>query len=258
MKTQQSHSPLVSVVMPSYNAAAYIEEAIRSVQSQTVQDWELLIIDDRSDDGTLKIIDKLAAEDQRIRLVVNEKNLGAARTRNKGLDLCRGKYIALLDSDDIWYPEKLEKQLTLAEQTGGDIIYCSYAIINQMGTPRCDDFIVPPEADLELMLVKSVISCSTAVLRRSTLADNRFPVDFYHEDYAYWLDLLQKGLKAVGTPDVLAAYRVSDHSRASNKLASAVRRWRIYRKFLKYPFWRSLGYLRKYAFAGLVKYRKKQ
>lgn len=258
MKTQQSKKTLVSVVMPSYNAANHIEEAIRSVQQQTMPDWELLVIDDHSSDGSQQIVEKLAAEDQRIRLIINEKNLGAARTRNKGLDLCQGEYIALLDSDDIWYPDKLEKQLALAEQTRGDIIYCSYAIIDREGTPRCADFIVPPEADLELMLVKSVISCSTALLRRSTLGDSRFPLDFYHEDYAFWLDLLRKGLKAVGAPEVLAAYRIVDHSRASNKLASAVRRWKIYRKFLKYPFWRSLGYLRRYAFAGIVKYRKKQ
>lgn len=250
--------PLVSVIMPSYNATDYIEEAIRSVQAQTVKNWELLVIDDCSRDETCQIVRRMAAEDSRIRLVVNEQNMGTARTRNRGLDLCRGQFVALLDSDDIWYPNKLEVQLELAEREQGDIMYCSYSIVNLQGQKRCDDFIVPPVADLELMLVKSVISCSTALLRREALGQNRFPVDFYHEDYAFWLDLLRKGLKAVGNPEVLGAYRVGDHSRASNKLASAVRRWRIYRKFLKLSLWKSAGYLGRYAFAGIVKYRKKQ
>lgn len=250
--------PLVSVVMPAYNSEAYIESAIRSVQKQTVEDWELLVLEDGSKDSTPEIVAKLAAEDPRIRLLPNEQNMGPARTRNRGMDLCTGQYIAFLDSDDIWYPDKLEKQLALAEQYNADIIYCSYAIVDAQGNLRSADFIVPPQADLKYMLVKSVFSCSTAMLRRSSVGEIRFPVDFYHEDYAFWLDLLQHGLVARGATEVLAAYRVSENSRASNKLASAVRRWHIYRKFLHYSFFRSAWYLMRYAFAGVLKYRKKQ
>lgn len=254
----QKEMPLVSVIMPAYNSEIYIESAIRSVQAQTVDNWELLVLEDGSKDSTPEIVAKLAAEDERIRLLPNEENMGPARTRNRGMDLCTGKYIAFLDSDDIWYPDKLEKQLALAEEYEADIMYCSYAIVDSQGKSRSADFIVPPQADLKYMLVKSVFSCSTAMLRRSSVGDSRFPVDFYHEDYAFWLALLQKGLVARGTPEVLAAYRVSENSRASNKLASAVRRWHVYRKFLHYSFFRSAWYLSRYAFAGVLKYRKKQ
>ena len=254
----QRQMPLVSVIMPAYNSETYIKSAIRSVQAQTVDNWELLVLEDGSKDSTPEIVAKLAAEDERIRLLPNEKNMGPARTRNRGMDLCTGKYIAFLDSDDIWYPDKLEKQLALAEEYEADIMYCSYAIVDSQGKSRSADFIVPPQADLKYMLVKSVFSCSTAMLRRSSVGDSRFPVDFYHEDYAFWLSLLQKGLAARGTPEVLAAYRVSENSRASNKLASAVRRWHVYRKFLHYSVLRSAWYLSRYAFAGVLKYRKKQ
>jgi teichuronic acid biosynthesis glycosyltransferase TuaG len=216
------------------------------------------VIDDCSSDDTRQIVQTLARKDARIHLLPDEKNMGTARTRNRGMDLCHGVYIALLDSDDVWYPQKLQQQIDLAEETGADIVYCSYAMVDQQRKPKCPDFIVPAETDLEEMLVKSVISCSTALLRRSSVGDSRFPEDYYHEDYAFWLHLLQRGLKARGTTDVLAEYRLIENSRASNKLASAVRRWHIYREFLDYSVWRSAKYLARYAFAGCVKYRKKQ
>lgn len=136
---QQTKMPMVSVIMPAYNAAAYIAEAIRSVQSQTMMDWELLVIDDCSSDDTRQIVQTLARKDSRIHLLPNEKNMGTARTRNRGMDLCHGVYIALLDSDDVWYPQKLQQQIDLAEETGADIVYCSYAMVDQQRKPKCPD-----------------------------------------------------------------------------------------------------------------------
>ena len=257
MKTVKAESgaPLVSVVMPAYNARDYIEAAVRSVLEQTVTDLELIVIDDGSTDGTQELLYRLAHEDQRIRFLINEQNLGPARTRNRGFALCKGEYAALLDSDDHWHPEKLEKQLALARQTQADIVYCSYAIVNETGEKQCPDFIVPEWTDLKKTLVKSVISCSTALLTRDVYTAYSFPLDYYHEDYALWLQLLKDGKKARGIQQVLADYRITSNSRASNKLTSAKRRWDIYRLFMKMSMPQSAYYLARYAFDGVIKYR---
>ena len=253
----ETNKPLVSVIMPAYNAERFIDAAVRSVMAQTVTDWELLILDDGSRDTTAAIAEKLAAEDARIRFLPNEANMGVAKTRNRGFDLCRGQYVALLDSDDIWLPEKLEKQLALAEQTGADIIYCSYGIMDEEDHPVCEDFIVPPTVSFDQFLTKSVISCSTALLSRKIADRYRFMTQFYHEDLALWLQILQDGHQARGVTAVLARYRIMQGSRASNKLKSALNRWRIYRKHLGLSVGRSLSLLAEYAFLGLKKYRKR-
>ena len=153
--------PVVSVVMPAYNAEKYIEEAIHSVQAQTMTNWELIVIDDGSKDKTGGIIRGIAKKDCRIRYIKNETNVGVAKTRNTGISISRGQYVALLDSDDLWYPEKLEKQLVLAEESDADVVYCSYVLVNEMGEKCGRDFLVPETITLDGMLKKSVISCST-------------------------------------------------------------------------------------------------
>lgn len=253
---EKLNTPLISVLMPAYDSERYIAQAIESVLAQTVSDWELIVVDDRSRDNTRQIVEHFAGKDPRIRLYVNDSNCGAARTRNRGLDLCRGAYVALLDSDDIWYADKLAVQLALAEKEQADIIYCSYSIIDENGEKQCKDFIVPESTTLEDTLKKSVISCSTALLKKEVVERYRFPLNYYHEDLAMWLQLLQNGMKAVGTREVLAAYRVRSRSRASNKLLVAKRRWQIYRGFMGMSWGRSAYCFVQYAVMGLMKYRK--
>ena len=134
--------PLVSVIMPAYNAEEYISEAVQSVMAQTYTNWELLILDDCSTDGTADKARCFSDLDPRITLYSNPKNIGVALTRNKGMALAKGSWVALLDSDDIWHKDKLEKQLAAAENTGADIIYCSYSLMDKNGE-HLSDFIVP-------------------------------------------------------------------------------------------------------------------
>ena len=249
-------TPLVSVVMPAYNAEAFIAEAIASVQAQTVTDWELLVVDDCSKDGTCRIVSEMAEEDPRIQLIVNEHNMGAAKTRNHGLELCRGEYVALLDSDDYWYPEFLEKLLDCAQRTKADICYCSYSLIDEADNQVCQDFIVPEQTDFQQSMIRNVISCSTVLLTKQIAENHRFPTDVYHEDIALWFSLLRDGAVARGVPEVLAAYRQRANSRAANKLTSACRRWVIYRKYLKLPFAQSVKLLIQYAYYGVMKYKR--
>lgn len=248
-------TPLVSVIMPAYNAELFIEEAIASVIAQTVADWELIVIDDCSTDDTVQIVSAFVRQDSRIQLLTNAVNMGVAKTRNRGLDLCRGQYVALLDSDDYWKPRFLEKMLARAEQTGADIIYCSYELVDEQDEKVCNDFIVPPETTFEESIVRSVITCSTVLLTAQLVKKHRFPTDIYHEDIALWFQILRDGGKACGVTDVLAAYRQREGSRSADKLKSACRRWTIYREYLKMPFWQSVWVMIHYAYYGFLKFK---
>lgn len=249
-------APLVSIVMPAFNSERYIQSAVDSVIMQTLTDWELFIIDDGSSDRTYEIVQNLSEGDSRIHVLRNTENCGAAYSRNEAFSCCCGKYIALLDSDDLWYPSKLEKQVSFAEEKHADIVCCSYAMIDEAGVKRYPDFIVPSYIDFESMLRCSSISCSTALIRRETATGYRFPIDMYHEDLAYWLLLLKNGAIAIGMPEVLAAYRVTPGSRASNKLRSATNRWKIFRNYFHLPFCKSVLLLIQYTYLGFLKYQK--
>lgn len=249
-------TPLVSVVMPAYNVDSFIEEAIASVIVQTITDWELIVIDDCSTDDTRKLVGEMAEKDARIRLVSNASNMGVAKTRNRGLDLCRGQYVALLDSDDYWKPRFLEKMLERAEQTGADIIYCSYELVDEQGKKVCNDFIVPPETTFEESIVRSVILPSASLITSDVATESRFPTNMYHEDIALWFQLLKNGKKARGVPAVLVSYRQRANGRSANKILSACRRWTIYRKHLGMPLGKSIVTMVRYGLLGIKKYKR--
>ena len=249
-------SPLVSVIMPAYNAERFVEEAINSVISQTLTDWELLVIDDCSTDDTQRIVAEFAEKDSRIQFLVNEANMGVAETRNKGLALCRGQYIALLDSDDYYKPDMLQKMVECATKTKADIVYCSYELVDEQGKKVCNDFVVPEQTDFEHSLVRSVITCSSVLIACELVKNNRFPTGLYHEDIALWFQLLRDGAKACGVTEVLAGYRQRSGSKSANKWKSAARRWTIYRKHLKMPMYKCFGYMVGYAYYGIIKYKR--
>lgn len=250
-----SDIPIVSVVMPAYNAERYIEEAIRSVQAQTMENWELIVVDDHSADGTAALIQTFADQDSRIRPIFSRINRGAAESRNIALRQCRGEFVALLDADDVWHPQKLERELERARETDADLVYSSYAMIDEQGTRCFSDFIVEESTDLQSMLNCNTIGCSTVLMKAKVLEKRPFVTDFYHEDYVMWLSLLQAGCKAVGVRDILVDYRVTRGSRSFNKLKSAKNRWRVYRDYLRLPLIPSMKAMACYTFNGLKKYR---
>ena len=247
----------VTVIMPAYNACRFLEAAIRSVIGQTFTDWELLVLDDGSSDDTLAIARSLAAEDCRIRVLPNEHNMGVARTRNRGFDLCRGEYVALLDSDDVWLPNKLERQLERMAQTGADLCYCSYSIVDANGEKSRPDYLVPEQTDFDKLLRENVIGCSTVVLSRKVIEQHRFETDFYHEDYVLWLKLLRAGFRASGCTEPLVRWRLIENSRSFDKRKAAGNRWRIYRDYLHLPLGKSILAFASYGAAGLKKYLRK-
>ena len=249
--------PLVSVIMPAYNCSQHIEHAIRSVMQQIYQNWELLVIDDASTDTTFAIVKRMMELDSRIRGVQNPSNMGVARTRNRGLDLAQGEYVAFLDGDDCWHSEKLTVQLRCMVQASADLSFTSYAIVDENGVPSKAAYMVPENVSFEGLLRENVIGCSTVLISKEIVRKYRFAIDFYHEDYCLWLDILQDGYRAVGCTEVLVDWRFIEMSRSFNKKRSAKNRWRIYRKHLRLSWLKSARVFASYAIRGLKKYNGK-
>ena len=247
--------PIVSVVMPAHNAGRYIVSAVESVLRQGIRSIELIVVDDMSTDNTVELIRLCAQRDPRVRIIRNESNVGAAASRNRGIETAEGAWIAFIDSDDIWREDKLELQLLRAEETGTELVYSSYRIIEDGRTcPRT--YTVPERADYELMLRENVIGCSTAMVSRRMLGGRLFPEDVYHEDYALWLELLRGGAEAAGCIEPLVDWRVVSGSRSFDKRRAAKNRWMIYRARERLPLMKTVRVFAEYAVNGIRKHRR--
>lgn len=245
--------PLITVVMPNYNGHRFVEQAIDSVLSQTYPNFELLIVDDCSKDDSLQLIQHKAQSDSRIRVIELKKNAGVANARNVGVREAKGKYIALLDNDDLWTEDKLERQLTIAEK-GFDIVYCSYDFIDEQNKSVKKPFIVPQQTSFDKMLASNVISCSTGFIRTELMQAHSFNPEFYHEDYVLWMELLRGCPAVYGDQKVLMHYRQVAGSRSNRKGNAAKERWNTYRKALKLSFPMSVWAFLRYALNGVIKY----
>lgn len=254
---KQAGNPLVSVIMPAYNAERFIGEAINSVILQTMSDWELIVIDDCSTDGSYSIVQNLAQADSRIIVLQNNMNSGVAKTRNRGIGLARGRYIAFLDSDDVWHPDKLQRQLDRLAATGAGICYCSYAIIGESSQKVRADYLVPACVTFEDILKENCIQCSAMLIPAEIVKKFMFNTVFFHEDYVLGLDILKNGYTAVACTEILLNWRYLENSRSFNKKKSAKNRWRIYREYLKLPLDKALLCFAYYVAAGLRKYLRK-
>lgn len=246
---------LVSVVTPAYNCEKYLRQTVESVIRQTFEQWEMIIVDDCSTDGTLALAQRLAAQEKRIRVLRNEINQGVSLTRNRGIAEARGEYIALLDGDDLWESDKLERQVALLEK-GYDLAYCSYDFWDENGCPieKMKPFIVPERTDYHKMLVSSVVSCSTAMVCAELLKAHPFRKDTYHEDYALWMELFALPIRAAGDEKVLMHYRQVRGSRSNAKGNSAKKRWEVYRRTLHMGLLESAWAFCRYAVCGAIKY----
>lgn len=245
---------LVTVVMPMYNAERFLAAAVESVRNQTHKNWELLIIDDCSKDSSLALAKEYARKDERVSVIENAVNQGVARTRNVGITAAQGDYIALLDSDDVWAPQKLERQLVLLEWENAELAYCSYDFIDETGKSILKPYTVPKETNFNKMLYGNAIGCSTVLIRADVFKRHLFNPQCYHEDYALWMEMLRDDVKAVGLPEVYVHYRKVSGSRSDNKANAAKQRWKIFREELKLPLWKCVGAFCGYAVNGVVKH----
>lgn len=220
---------MVSVVMPAYKASSFIGEAIRSVIAQTYRDWELIIVDDCSTDNTAEVVSSFAERDSRIQLIKSEVHSGGYPSipRNKGIESAKGRFIAFLDADDIWEPDKLESQIALFDGKT-PIVFSNYQVISKNGE-KITTIQVPSRVTYNMLLKLNYIACSSAVVDTKCTGAFLFPV-IHYEDYALWLSLLRSGGCAVNTGKIGFSYR-KRHDSVSAKKAKAVSRWwAIYRR----------------------------
>lgn len=222
----------VSIIMPTFNCARYIAESIDSVLAQTYEDWELWIVDDQSEDDTLQTIERYLA-DERIRYVCLETHGGAAAARNRGLQLARGQYIAFLDSDDLWMPEKLEKQVDFLERhraEGCHFCCAAYTKMDEHGR-SLHTLAIPPKTTgyWKMYLLSNPIGNSTVLYDRDAFGMVQVPEIKKRNDYAMWLQMLRGGAVCYGMEESLARYRVRSGSISHNKLGLMKYHWILYR-----------------------------
>ena len=244
---------LVSIITPCYNAEAFIAQTIKSVQEQTYKNWELIIVDDYSADKSYSIAEQYAKEDSRIICIKNPKNLGVAQTRNRAIESAKGEYIAFLDADDIWLPNKLQNQVTLMQKENISLCYTAYFTMSETGE-TLTRFDVPEQVNYSDMLKTSSIGTLTTIYNAKKLGK------FYmsgvgHEDYIMKLQILKQIPYAKGIQEPLAKYRIHEQGLSNNKLHAAKWQWHIYRKIEKLSLLKSLYYFMHYAYFGVFKYR---
>jgi teichuronic acid biosynthesis glycosyltransferase TuaG len=227
------NEPLVSIVTPAHDAARFLRETIASVRAQTDPRWELILVDDASRDATAEIAGELAREDPRIRIVRFPSNRGAAAARNAGMDAARGRYVAFLDCDDLWLPEKIEVQLQFMERTGAEFTFADYRMIDESGHVIGRPILAPPAVDYRKLLRNTIIGCLTVMIRRDVLGSARMPDLRRHEDLVLWFTLLKRGIVARGIHRDLARYRIVRGSRSRDKIATARNMWKVYREVEK-------------------------
>lgn len=245
----------VSIIMPAYNSSAYIDQSIRSVLDQSFPDWELIIVDDGSQDETPGIIADYASKNNRIKTIFNKQNLGPALSRNEGIRASTGRYITFLDSDDFWHKDFLMEMHNFILQNEYVFVFSSYNRVKENGV-LVDTFDVPQKVCRKNLLKTCPISCLTAIYDSEALGKFYMPDVKKRQDYAMWLDILKLTDYAYGYQKPLASYRFRKGSISNNKFQVVKYQWNIYRKHVKLSVFVSLYYLINYAVFGLLKYRR--
>jgi teichuronic acid biosynthesis glycosyltransferase TuaG len=249
-----SQLPLVSIIMPCFNGASTLRQAVDSVISQTLTDWELIIVDDGSTDGSMTLLSQYYGSDKRIRVFVNTSRSGASGARNHGLQRARGRFIAFLDSDDFWLAHKLDIQVTGMRRNGAGLLCSAYDVIDAQGKVIGDVTPKPGTLTYRSMLRYNSVGCLTAIIDRECTGDVRFSDDLARgEDYQLWLSLLRRGVVAICQREKLAVYRLHGKTLSSNKLSAARSRWRVYREFEKYGVLTSMSLFLMYGITGIWK-----
>jgi teichuronic acid biosynthesis glycosyltransferase TuaG len=245
--------PLVSVIMPCYNMEKYVADSIASVQRQTYSNWELLIVDDVSTDETVKIVTKRTETDERIHFVVKPQHSGIADTRNQCIQMAQGRFLAFLDADDIWHPEKLETQVRFMLERNVGFTYTTYDWIDEEGNTLNKSINTIGHLDYETYLRNTIIGCSTVVVDKTIVGEVVVPRFRTSEDTATWLDILKQGHLAYAIDMPLTSYRIRRKSASSNKLKASYDLWRVYRQQEKMPLFKTMECFFSYAFNAIKK-----
>ena len=242
----------VSVIIPAYRCSSTLRQAIDSALIQEVP-LEILVLDDCSGEDIEGIV-KEYGEEPRLRYLKNEKNLGAAASRNRGVQLAFGDYVAFLDADDWWENGKLLLQLDTLHETGRVLCSTGRELMNYDGTPAGKYIPVKETVSYRDLLKHNSINCSSVLLLRDVAAEFPMEHDDSHEDYLTWLKILRKYGPAAGIDRPLLKYRMSKTSKSGDKKKSAIMTYKVYR-YMGYSHMRCILYFISYAIHGFWKYR---
>lgn len=230
----------VTVVTPSWNSERYIEATIESVQAQTYTNWEMIIVDDCSTDATVEIVKKFSGKDSRIKVLIQPENCGAAKARTLSMLAGTGRFVAYLDADDIWKPDKLEKQTQFMKEKKCGFSCTSYEVINDAGQPLNKYVHMLPKVDYVGFLTNNLLQ-TVGIMVDTKIVDKKLLVMHdirRRQDAATWLQILKEGYECYGLNEILAEYRRAENSLSSNKIKAARGVWSLYRdiEHLSLPF----------------------
>lgn len=231
---------LISIITPSYNCSQFIEATVASVQDQTYSHWEMIIVDDDSTDDSVAKIQAMQRLDSRIQLHCLSVNGGAAQARSKAIALAQGRYIAFLDSDDLWLPTKLEKQRNFMQANNYLFTCTKYQEISEDGQDRGSTIKTVPQADYQQVLKTCPIGNSTVMYNAEELGQFTVPDIKRNNDFALWLTMLKKTKAIYGLDEVLAYYRLSNNSISRNKFKMIKYHWKLFREVENVPFFKSI------------------
>lgn len=220
---------LVSIITPVYNAEKFLSDTIESIKNQSYKNWELLLVDDCSKDNSANIIKEFQKNDDRIKYIKLEKNSGASVSRNTGIKNAKGRFIAFVDSDDLWEPNKLEIQVNYMLKENRGFTFTSYRYMREDGEKTNKIAKAPYKINYEGLLKNTIIGCSTVVVDRHIVGDFDMPLVRRGQDTATWLKLLRKEKYAYGIEQDLVNYRLVGDSLSSNKIKALKRTWNTYR-----------------------------
>ena len=245
----------VSIITPMHNSEMFIEETISSVQNQEYKNWEMLIVDDCSSDKSIEIVEQIQSHDDRIKLFKNDVNLGAGLSRNIAIEKSSGDIIAFLDSDDIWFSNKLSLHLNYMNKKSSAFSHSSYGFIDENGKVIKSTYNVGNKSITYYDLLKKTdISCLTAMYDVRKVGKMYMPSLRVGQDYALWLDILKKGFKSDAFDVELAYYRQRNNSTTSNKFKLIKHHWYFLYHREKLSFFDSLYYTMNWAIRGFFKY----
>ena len=242
---------LVSVVIPTYNSSLYLTKTVESVLVQTYKNIEVLLIDDCSKDSTREVILGLAQQDKRVKYHFQEKNCGAAVSRNVAINMAKGRYIAFLDSDDTWATNKIEKQMVLL-RAGNPFVYCAYDVVDEQGNQLREKNIIKNKVKYNDLLTKTFIGTPTVIYDRKFFGHVEMPLRRTGQDYAFWLVLLKKS-NAVGIDEVLVHVTQRRGSLSKNKLQSLKDIFEVQTKFENISYFNAFLHTIKYFFYAVKK-----
>ena len=251
----EHQSKLVSIIMPTYNSTDTVVESIQSVLSQTYKNWELIIVDDRSTDNTWQVIQTYADKYDNIRVYQNKENLGAGASRNFAIKKAKGRFIAFLDSDDLWTEDKLAEQIPFMLENNYPLTYTHYSRFTS--EEELSVVTAPEYTTYKKLMYSNVIGCLTAVYDAQALGKRYMPLIRKRQDMGLWLDILKDTPKAYCLPKPLAKYRM-DSGMTANKFSVLSYQWKFYRDVVGLSLPRSLFTFSVYAVKGTMKHRTKR